>query len=320
MEGMLRALLFAGTIGVVAGFSPAASADAALPSSGGQSIVWRISTDGDRLFALPTEQHDVLPAPLRKGILRPSYQDMTGTRHLEAGPALVLRLDAGPSGSVGADSRHCNLPLWLSLSSSGACLGQSTAMAGGLSASLDWIGDGTRLAVRAESHRAPMPIGGSLSMAAPTATGTPTNWPLIIGGSAPGQVAVERYAIDGGVRLGQDLGLRWAAGIASVEPVGAVAGADRGFDQQSLSLGLARGAWSGGLTGRLTRPRPASEALGDTGALDVEVAWVTPWDGELSFGAENLIVRESDFKPSVPTTRTPPAPARTPFVRYRQDF
>ena len=56
--------------------------------------------------------------------------------------------------------------------------------------------------------------------------------------------------------------------------------------------------------------------------FDLGVSWRTPWRGELSFGAENLISRgDINALPDVPpTTEADQSAARTPYVRYKQDL
>jgi hypothetical protein len=97
------------------------------------------------------------------------------------------------------------------------------------------------------------------------------------------------------------------------------------YDQAGLRLGIARGNLSGGITGRVARP--SGIGIGPTGVwsgLDLGVSWRTPWDGELSFGAENLISRGSESLLPDPTLANPPvadpSTARSPYVRYKQDL
>ncbi len=317
---MRRVLIVVGMLGL--GLIPGTPAHASADSGGNDrgGIVWRLSADGDWLVGLRDDPQPETPIPFRPVERRPSVADVVPSAGLRAGPSLVLRLDPVAMAPPGSHDGSCSLPMWLSLAGTGACAGSPSAGSGGLSATLSWIADQASLGLRAETWTLPIPATGSLTAAPALAATAPNAWPLVIGESATGRLAIERFGIDGRVRLGEDLGLRWAAAVAAVEPIGPIAGTVPGFDQQSLSLGLARGAWSGGLTGRLTRPRPAGERLAEIGALDLEVSWITPWEGELSFGAENLIVRDGEFKPAVPAPRSAPPALRAPFVRYRQDF
>lgn len=315
MQSMLRSVIVAGTIAFASALPALVLAD--VPRSTAEPVVWRLSADGDWLVGLGADSAPV-PAPLRPTTLRPSYAEprLTGT---PVRPAIVLRIDGGGDGAAAATAAPgCGLPLWMSLGGAGACLGTPIAPTG-VTASIGWAGPQFEVGVHADASSRALPASGILSLAGPAASAAAA-WPLVVGTAASPRIAMERYGLDGRVRLGEELGLRWSAGISRAEPLGAWDAGDLGFDQQALSLGLTRGTWSGGLTGRLTRPRPAIGASAEFGALDLEVQWLTPWDGELSFGAENLILLEPDRQPALPPVRNPQAPARTPFVRYRQDF
>lgn len=315
MRSLSGSAIVVGTLAIGLAWPAPVVADAA--AGRGESIVWRLSADGDWLMGLRSDASP--PTPLRPSTLRPSYVEGS-TGATTAGAAITLRIDGGGNGHPPA-AHGCGLPLWMSLGSAGACLGAPAAGPGGFAAQLGWSGPGFEVGVRAGISTGPLPAGGSLAAAMPAAASGAASWPLVVGmPAAYGSLAIDRFGLDGRVRLGEDLGLRWSAGVAHAEAIGPVGGGDRGFDQQALSLGLTHGTWSGGLTGRLTRPRPAMGPSTEVGALDLEVQWVTPWDGELSFGAENLILREPERQPAVPATRPQQQPSRTPFVRYRQDF
>lgn len=93
-------------------------------------------------------------------------------------------------------------------------------------------------------------------------------------------------------------------------------------DQAALQLGMVRGAFSGGITGRVMR---GGNGLSDgadplwTG-LDIGIAWRTPWRGELAIGAQNLIGRGGEAQPAPSAPALDEATARTPYVRYTQDL
>lgn len=314
MRSLLRSAIAIGTLALGAASPLLVAADGATHGSG---VVWRLSGDGDWLVGLHADA--AAPTPLRPMDLRPSYAQ-PGPAGASPRPAIVLRLDGRDAGSEATGGpAGCALPFWMTLGSAGACLGTASAPATGLSASLGWSGTTFGFGAFAGTSKAPVPAAGSLSVA-PRAATTASSWPLLVGPAGAGSLAVDRYGLDGRVRLGEDLGLNWSASVVHAEAIGPALGAERGFDQQALSLGLTRGTWTGGLTGRVTRPRPAGGPSAEFGAIDLEVAWVTPWEGELSFGAENLILRGQDRQPALPAVRSPEAPARTPFVRYRQDF
>ncbi len=93
-----------------------------------------------------------------------------------------------------------------------------------------------------------------------------------------------------------------------------------------LNLALEGSAFSGILNSRHYRPDGGAARWQ---AIDLGIAWRTPWHGQLSFGARNLLGKRA------PPTLTPsqalsfgaqadlmdePSQGRVPFVRYRQDL
>ncbi len=91
------------------------------------------------------------------------------------------------------------------------------------------------------------------------------------------------------------------------------------FEHAALGVGVSRGPFSGNVVGRVVRG-PATAIEPAWGGLDIGVAWRTPWRGELSFGARNLLS-------TGPEPGTNPAEAefdrdtsRTPYVQYKQDL
>jgi hypothetical protein len=282
------------------------------------AIVWRLSHDGDWLVGLRGDT-PAIATPLRESALRPSYADGGATTRAPR-PALVLRLDARAGDHAFDSAGACAMPSWLTPDSAGACLGGSNTEGAGLAASLGWAVAGHEVGVEAGTATVPLLLGGSSLSVAPRLANSTTDWPLLLAAPGADRVAVDRFGLDGKVRLGEDLGLNWSAATMNARRTDATAGADLGFDQQALSFGLSRGHWSGGLTGRITRPRPASGSATDIESLDLELTWLTPWQGELRFGAENLLVRDAERQPAQPQVRPSQVPARTPFVRYRQDF
>ena len=92
------------------------------------------------------------------------------------------------------------------------------------------------------------------------------------------------------------------------------------FDHAALGLGVSRGPFSGSVVGRVVRG-PANVSEPNWGGLDIGVAWRTPWRGELSFGARNLL----STGPEPGTVNPTDSPmdrdtARTPYVQYKQDL
>lgn len=93
------------------------------------------------------------------------------------------------------------------------------------------------------------------------------------------------------------------------------------LDQAALQVGLFRGPFSGGITGRVLRPSGGLESPGSLwGGLDIGFAWRTPWRGELSIGARNVVGGSREPVPAPAAPVIDEATARTPYVRYTQDL
>ncbi|MCQ4164061.1 hypothetical protein [Tahibacter harae] len=88
------------------------------------------------------------------------------------------------------------------------------------------------------------------------------------------------------------------------------------WQQTALSLGLGGSALSTNITGRIYNPLRGSvgaDAQRWTG-IDLGVTWHTPWQAELSIGAQNLWANP-------PLTGSEAnSQARTPYVQYQQDL
>lgn len=89
-----------------------------------------------------------------------------------------------------------------------------------------------------------------------------------------------------------------------------------GWDHRQLRVGLGYGDFSGVLTGRLIEV-PGADLF--WGGVDLGVSWRTPWAGEITVGARNLMSTGA-----VPGLVDPEAATegegRIPYVRYHQDL
>jgi hypothetical protein len=91
------------------------------------------------------------------------------------------------------------------------------------------------------------------------------------------------------------------------------------LETATLSFGLSRGALSGEISSRLVHSDPLGQSQYWAG-LDVGVSWRMPWQGEFQFGARNLIIRSQPALQPSPAGARDEVTARTPYVRYHQDF
>ncbi|WP_329955488.1 hypothetical protein [Dyella choica] len=96
------------------------------------------------------------------------------------------------------------------------------------------------------------------------------------------------------------------------------------LDQKALSFGVEHGSVSTSIVGRTMQPEPGMAVPGMLNAerrwnsIDLGVTWHLPWQGSLSFGAQNLWSSGN----AVNTPAGPPEPdqSRTPYVQYHQDL
>jgi hypothetical protein len=90
--------------------------------------------------------------------------------------------------------------------------------------------------------------------------------------------------------------------------------ADR-WNTSSLSLGGGIGAFSANIVGRVVDVPGSS---GKWEGLGLGVTWRTPWSGQLTVGAENVVTRgKNPFSPSDSTRNDD---GTVPYVRYEQDL
>lgn len=97
-----------------------------------------------------------------------------------------------------------------------------------------------------------------------------------------------------------------------VSPSTATALQDR-WDMQALSIGARFGRFSANVVGRVVD----SAADQRWGGVDLGFSWRTPWSGQLSIGAENVVTRGRN-----PFSRSSAEEdqAAVPYVRYQQDL
>lgn len=103
-------------------------------------------------------------------------------------------------------------------------------------------------------------------------------------------------------------------------PGAALAGA-QDLDQTTVSVGLEHGPVSGAIVGRMLQPALPGGTLDASqrwSGIDLGVSVRLPWQGELSFGAQN--VWSSGKQPLLNPQDVSPDQARVPYVQYHQDL
>jgi hypothetical protein len=96
------------------------------------------------------------------------------------------------------------------------------------------------------------------------------------------------------------------------------------LDQKALSFGIEHGSVSTSIVGRTMQPEPGTAVPGmlntdrHWNSIDLGVTWHLPWQGSLSFGAQNLW--SSGNAANTPAGPPEPDQSRTPYVQYHQDL
>jgi len=92
------------------------------------------------------------------------------------------------------------------------------------------------------------------------------------------------------------------------------------FNQAGFKVGLNYGAFSGNVSGRTFVPLDSPFDKRWSG-VDLEIAWRTPWQGELIFGTQNIWSNGASLPySSLPTEENVALPGRIPYVQYHQDL
>jgi len=129
-------------------------------------------------------------------------------------------------------------------------------------------------------------------------------------------------ALSGTWRFSPISALRVSAGVGQTQIPSPLGLPTLDVDRASIGFGVTRGAFSGGLVGRVMRSVALpGQSVSPWAGLDLGVAWRTPWSGELSFGARNLL-STGDNPPlnDSPQAELELGTSRTPYVQYKQDL
>lgn len=155
--------------------------------------------------------------------------------------------------------------------------------------------------------------GGKLGLSAGTGRDTLPAW---LSSNAGARVEQNDLAIFGQKNIGRDGFVRIGGAVARARlvPIADVpAMADR-WNSKSLSVGGGFGAFSANIVGRVV------DVPGQPGkweGLGLGLTWRTPWSGQLTVGAENVVTRgKNPFSPSNESGDE----GTVPYVRYEQDL
>jgi hypothetical protein len=215
---------------------------------------------------------------------------LDATFGLEAGNSLGL-LCSGKSGMIGALgnlANNCQL----------ATLG-------------DNHGDGSR---RASASAALSRRGGKLGVTAGSGRDTLPGW--LVPGAGRRQVDVNDLTVFAQKTLRSEGFVSIAGTVAKARLVPASEAApdlaDR-WSSKSLTVGGGYGAFGASIVGHVV-DTPGQPAFG---GLGLGLTWRTPWSGQLTVGADNVVTRG---KNPFSTNGSDDAEGTVPYVRYEQDL
>ena len=239
---------------------------------------------------------------------------LRGSLQLDGDPGLALLCEGrhGLAGSLGALGERCLLatlgghedPL-LGGAGRGARLGfgwQSPSQTLDLSFGLSWL------------DYTPAPATLLTGAAARRAT---SGAEVDLGGVLQSPLESRSFYLDSLINLGPQARVLLGGELDRSQLIG-IDGRPLRWETASLSFGVGYGEFSGQLTGRLVE-LPQSGSQWST--LDIGLSWRTPWRGELSVGARNLLgAPDTSAWPLTELPAIEDSDARVPYVRYQQDL
>ncbi|MEO6102066.1 MAG: hypothetical protein ABIP44_00310 [Pseudoxanthomonas sp.] len=155
--------------------------------------------------------------------------------------------------------------------------------------------------------------GGKLGLSAGTGHDTLPGW---LSSNPGARVEQNDLAIFGQKNIGREGFVRIGGAVARARlvPIADVpAMADR-WNSRSLSVGGGFGAFSANIVGRVV---DVPSQPGKWEGLGLGLTWRTPWSGQLTVGAENVVTRgKNPFSPSNESGDE----GTVPYVRYEQDL
>ena len=210
---------------------------------------------------------------------------------LEAGDSLGLLCNSSRGGSISGLASHCML----------ASLGDEDE------------GNGRHLAATAAFNRP----GGRIGLSAGTGRDTLPAWLSGTVKTPAARMEQNNLTVFGQKNIGREgfVSIGGTYAKARLVPLSDASPAivDQ-WDSKSLNLGGGYGAFSANIVGRVI---DAPNQSGKWEGLGVGLTWRTPWSGQLTVGAENVITRgKNPFAPRNDNNDD----GAIPYVRYEQDL
>ncbi|RDS79268.1 hypothetical protein DWU98_18210 [Dyella monticola] len=159
---------------------------------------------------------------------------------------------------------------------------------------------------------------------------SPTPLPRVLPGAVPGVNGLTDFDSSTQVNARGRFSLNNNNGVllgASMGRIRLLPGNQLGLstlDQKALSFGIEHGSVSTSIVGRTMQPETGTGVPGMLNtdrrwnSIDLGVTWHLPWQGSLSFGAQNLW--SSGNANNTPAGPPEPDQSRTPYVQYHQDL
>lgn len=150
--------------------------------------------------------------------------------------------------------------------------------------------------------------------ALPRPVGTPWRSPLLPIPTNDSDSA-RTFSLGGELRLSPDTRMGMALALSQLPQL------ENSPDMGRMRLSFAHGNLSANL-GTQVVPRPWDALNPFWAGLDLGMSWRTPWSGVISVGARNLVTtgKAPKLRDEAEESRSTDAFARTPYVRYEQDF
>ena len=171
-----------------------------------------------------------------------------------------------------------------------------------------------------DSHRASATAalkrpGGSVGVSAGSGRANLPAWLTPNRGSA-GDININDLTIFAQKNFGREGTVSIAGTVAKAQlvPSGDMAGLSDSWDSKTLSVGGAYGAFGANIIGQVVNTPGQEQWSG----LGIGLTWRTPWSGQLTIGADNLVTRgKNPFSPRPDGEQDDGA---IQYVRYEQDL